>query len=86
MVICFPPYRTIEHFSEGTEEFCLQDSNPCEKALTIEASQAQCPEVAMDSVVEVVALNREQAALEHRLMNTAGPAVTVEWALASTRP
>jgi hypothetical protein len=27
----------------------------------------------MDNVVEVVALLRQQAALEHRLMNTAGP-------------
>jgi hypothetical protein len=41
------------------------------------------PEVAMDNVVEVVALLRQQAALD--LMNTAGPAVAVDWALATTR-
>jgi hypothetical protein len=39
----------------------------------------------MDNVVEVVALLRQQAALEHELMNAAAPAVAVEWALASTR-
>jgi hypothetical protein len=39
----------------------------------------------MDNAVEVVALLRQQAALEHQLMNTAGPAVAVEWALAAAR-
>lgn len=39
----------------------------------------------MDNVTEVVALLRQQAALEHQLMNAAGPAVAAEWALATTR-
>jgi hypothetical protein len=39
----------------------------------------------MDNVTEVVALLRQQAALEHQLMNTEGPAVAAEWALATTR-
>ena len=39
----------------------------------------------MDNVIEVVALLRRQAALEHQLMNTGAPAVAAEWALASTR-
>jgi hypothetical protein len=39
----------------------------------------------MDNVTEVVALLRQQATLEHQLMNTAGPAVAAEWALATTR-
>ena len=37
----------------------------------------------MDNATEVVALLRQQAALD--LMNTEGPAVAVEWALATTR-
>jgi hypothetical protein len=37
----------------------------------------------MDNVTEVVALMRQQAALD--LMNTARPAVAAEWALATTR-
>jgi hypothetical protein len=39
----------------------------------------------MDNVVEVVALLRQQAALEHQHINTGGPAVAAEWALATTR-
>jgi proline dehydrogenase len=39
----------------------------------------------MDNVTEVVALLRQQAALEHQLMNAAGPAIAADWALATTR-
>ena len=39
----------------------------------------------MDNVTEVVALHRQQAALETQIMNSGGPAVAAEWALATTR-
>jgi hypothetical protein len=39
----------------------------------------------MDNIVEVGELLRRQAAIEHQLMNTAGPAVAVEWLLTTTR-
>jgi hypothetical protein len=38
-----------------------------------------------NNVSEVVALIRQQAALEMQIMNAAGPAVAAEWALATTR-
>jgi hypothetical protein len=38
----------------------------------------------MDNVTEVVALLRQQAALEQQLMNTGAPAVAAEWALPTT--
>ena len=37
------------------------------------------------AVTEVVALIRQQAALEIQIMNAGGPAVAAEWALATTR-
>ena len=39
----------------------------------------------MENVTDVVALLRQQAALEQQLMNTGVPAVAAEWALATTR-
>jgi hypothetical protein len=39
----------------------------------------------MDNVTEVVALLKEQTALENQIMNAAAPAVAAEWALATTR-
>jgi len=39
----------------------------------------------MDNVTEVVALLRQQTALENQILNAAEPAVAAEWALAATR-
>jgi hypothetical protein len=39
----------------------------------------------MDNVTEVVALLRQQTALENQILNAAEPAVAAEWALATTR-
>jgi len=39
----------------------------------------------MDNVSEVVALLRQQTALENQILNAAEPAVEAEWALATTR-
>src|SRR5450631_2932817 len=39
----------------------------------------------MDNVSEVVALLRQQAVLENRILTTGRPAVAAEWALATTR-
>lgn len=39
----------------------------------------------MDNVSEVVALLRQQTALENQILNAAEPPVAAEWALATTR-
>jgi hypothetical protein len=39
----------------------------------------------MDNVTEVVALLRQQTALDNQILNAAEPAVAAEWALATTR-
>lgn len=39
----------------------------------------------MQNVTEVLALIRQQAALEMQIMNSGAPAVAAEWALATTR-
>lgn len=39
----------------------------------------------MDNLTAVVALLRQQTALENQIMNAAGPAVAAEWALATAR-